>query len=507
MDGKLPKPGLKYSTIVIILVIVSMGCLCLPANLFPTSLSPTPPVSSTLTVAPVMPTDTVPPVPPTDTDQPGVETPVSSPANLDETGPWLLMETNQGLWAANSDGSGLIQLTDVDYTDVHFYDSNLVMAVQPGGNQFVFLSPATTYDLHNMTLNLLSLPDGTITKITDLTSPETEAYMEVEMSEPAGAIRRSHSYTWSPDGTRLAFVGLMDGPSAEVYLYDVASGGITRVSFDDDQDYWVSWSPDGNTLLYFGAKTFGTGGGFDTTSVWYAQGDGTDASLLYVPEDDNVEVVGWLDNKTVVLDTWSMHCEGDSKLRLYDLTSREVTMLNEDCFTSAAADSGRGAAIFADSTGLYLLTNENRVPTQVSQEQVARIDNVEPGEFFFTVYYSNGMLSTYGTSEMDYQVSPIVASGSLDVAMYGWIWGWTSEDNSEAGAWITGPGVEIGKIFDYNARLPTWDEHNNLLFFAPYADTNGYNLYRTTFDAYYRDLEMVGFVDAEVIEVAWLGGQ
>jgi hypothetical protein len=507
MNDKPTKHGLRFTTIVIILAIVSLGCLCLPTNIFPTSPSPTPPVSSTLTVASALPTVKVPPVTPTEVPQPVVKTPVSRPANLDEAGPWLLMETNQGLWAANSDGSGLTQLTDVDYTDIHFYDSNLMMAVQPVGNQFVFLSPATTYDFHNMTLNLLSLPDGTITKITDLTSPETETYVETEMYEPVMAIRRSHSYAWSPDGTRLAFVGLMDGPSAEVYLYDVASGDITRVSFDDDQDYWVSWSPDGNTLLYFGAKTFGTGGGFDTTSVWYAQGDGTDASLLYVPEDDNVEVVGWLDNKTVVLDTWSMHCEHDSNLRLYDLISKHVTMLNEDCFTSAAAESGRGAAIFANTSGLYLLTAEDRTPVRVSQEKVAWILPVEPGEYFFKVPFVSGSLATYGTSEMDYQVSPVEEdSGRLYVAMYGWIWGWTSEGDSHPGVWITGPGVEIGQIFNRGARLPIWDKHNNLLFFASKGGS-GYDLYRTTFDSYYRDLEMVGSIDAEVIRVAWLGGQ
>jgi hypothetical protein len=502
MDIKLPKPGLNYAIVVIILVFVSVGCLCLPTNIFPAGSSPIPPLQSTPEV--VLPTDTVPPATPNN-NQPGAETPVSSPANLNETGPWLLVETDKGLWASNADGSGMGQLTDADY-----WNRNLNAAVQPGGNKVAFLSPAS-YDFNHMSLNLLNLPDGSVTKITDLTSPETEAYVNASPGEFGNsalqAVRDEHNYAWSPDGTRLAFVGLMDGPSAEIYIYDTLTEQVKRVSTDDAQNYWPSWSPDGNTLLYLGTDFFGVGAGFDTSGVWSARGDGSNVTWLYVPEGGSEEIAGWLDDTTVMLSTW---VGGETRdVRLFDTVSTEKTFLSASPIIGAAADSWPGEAIFADNTGLYLLTNENRVPTKISEEQVARIDSVEPGEYFFTVYYANGMLSTYGTiSEYGHQDSPINAdTGSLDVAMYGIIWGWTSEDNNEVGAWITGPGVEIGKIFDYNARLPTWDEHNNLLFFAPYADTYGYNLYRTTFDAYYRDMEMVGFIDAEVMEVAWLGGQ
>jgi hypothetical protein len=502
MNDKPAKHGLRSMTVVIILVIVSLSCLCLPANLFPTSPSPTPSVPSGTTVAPVMPpTDTI----TAEVTQPGVETPVSSPANLNETGPWLLVETNRGLWASNADGSGMGQLTDADY-----WNRNLNAAVQPGGNKVVFLSPAA-YDFNHMTLNLLNLPEGTVTKITDLTSPATEAYTDASPGDFGNsalqAVRDEHNYAWSPDGTRLAFVGLMDGPSAEIYLYETETEQVKRVSTDDAQNYWPSWSPDGNTLLYLGTDFFGVGAGFDTTGVWLANGDGTGARLLFEPESGSTEIAGWMDATTVVLDTWTP-TNANEKLRLFDIVTIETSMLSEDLICPSAADSWLGAAIFANNSGLYLLTSENRTPVRISQEKVAWIDPMEPGEYFFTVHFVNGSLATYGTSEMDYQVSPIREDhGRLDVAMYGWIWGWTSEDNSEAGAWIAGPGIEIGKIFDYNARLPTWDQDNNLLFFAPYADTYGYNLYRTTFDAYYRDLEMVGFIDAKVFEVAWLGGQ
>jgi len=90
--------------------------------------------------------------------------------------------------------------------------------------------------------------------------------------------------------------------------------------------------------------------------------------------------------------------------------------------------------------------------------------------------------------------------------MYAWIWGWTNEDDSQPGVWITGPGIEIGQIFYEKARLPIWDEDNNLFFFA-FLEGYGYELFRTTFDAYYQDLAALGSILGSVHVVTWLGGQ
>jgi dipeptidyl aminopeptidase/acylaminoacyl peptidase len=412
------------------------------------------------------------------------------------------METDQGLWAANPDGSGVVQITEDD-----FWYSELQRAVQPQGNLVVFRSPAN-YDWNHMALNLISFPDGTITRITDLTSPETEAYLEQENYPPLMAVLQDHGYAWSPDGTRLAFIGLMDGPSAEVYLYDVPSGDITRVSYNDEQDYWVSWSPDGNSLLYFSAGGFGTGAGFDTTGVWVAKGDGSDASFLFTPEGKPEEIVGWLDNTTVVLDSWNMHC-GSAKLRLYDLTSRQATMLSEDCVTGAAASARYGAVLFSNESGLYLLTNEDRTPVQIDQEPNISIDPWEEPDMMFTLRFDGGGIATYNTvsEENNFTESPIeLVSYSQDVAMYGAIWGWTSEDDSQPGVWITGPGLEIGQIFTGKARMPIWSEDNNLLFFSR-EESGGYSIYGTTFWGYYQDLTLVGFVDAQPFYVTWLGNE
>ena len=478
-------------TVAVIVVTLGLGCLCLPAGVAP-SLSPT----STPTILPT--STSRPSLPP----PPATQAPAVDNSALNSAGPWLLIETDQGLWAVNPDGSGLTQLTTVDY-----WHGDLTAAVQPTGNQVVFISPGD-YGFKHMALNLLSLPDGKVTKLTDLTSPQTEDYTNSGPGDPGfealRAVGERSSYAWSPDGTRLAFAGVMDGPSAEMYLFDETTQKIKRVSRDNTQDFAPSWSPDGNTLLYLGADGFGTGAGMVMSGVWSAAGDGSNPKQLYATTSGGEEIDGWLNNTTVVLDTWGIVC-GPNKLRLYDVGSRQQTLLIDGCITSAAANGGRGAAMFSTDSGLYLLTAEAPVPAKFSQEANARIKPWGPDDYVFTVQFENGGLATYGTSDIEHQVSPVsAASGDLEVAMYGLIWGWTSQDAAQPGAWIRGPGVDIGQIFTGKARCPAWDTHNNLLFFAP-SDSGGYDLHLTTFDAHYTDLYKVNHIDVDVNNVVWLG--
>lgn len=491
--------------IAILVLTLSLGCMCLPTGILRSSWPPTS-TSGIPTKTPGIPTRTLGfhistpsfAMAPIKTDTP------SASSMLDAQGPWLLIETDQGLWATNPDGSGLTRLTNVDY-----WNYNVQSSIQPGGNLIAFLSPAND-DFHHMSLNLLSLPDGKITKITNLTSEQTEVYANSAPGdnsfEALRAIRDDHNLSWTTDGAQLAFVGLMDGPSADIYVYNTATHDIQLISRDNDQDYWPSWSPDGQTLLYFATQAFGTGAGFDTTGVWALSSGQTDASLLYTPNSGSEELVGWLDDTTAVLDTWTP-AQGSGSLRLFDITTSKPSMLSAGAIVGAAADSFRGAVLFADSRGLYLLTASNHTPVTIGTQPVRRIDPVKPGDFYFTVQNTDDTLATYGTSDMDHQVSPVAAGYSnLAVAMYGWIWGWTSEDPNQPGAWISGPGIEIGQIFNKRAQFPISDLENNFIFFAPESDGSS-SLYRTTFDAYYKDLTLVTHIGAQVRDIAWLGSQ
>jgi hypothetical protein len=480
-------------TLFCLIGIIGLGCLCLPTN-----------IGLTSTITPVAPMPVIPTPPPT----PAPTEEAAPVSRLDAAGPWLLIETEQGLWATNSDGTGLTLLITGN--------SWQWGAVQPDGNTVAFINPGM-FDFHHMALNLVSLPDGKVTKVTDLTSAQTEAYADSGPGDPGfealRAIGEQRSLAWSPDGTRLAFIGAMDGPSADVYIWNSTTNEITRVSQDEAQDFWPSWSPEGEHLLYFEAKGFGTGAGMVMTGAWVAAGDGSETRLLYNTDSSGEVNAGWLDSSTSVLASWNVVC-GFARLRLYNVETDQVQMLNEGCFTSAVASGWKGAALYSTDSGLYILTADDHNSVQVSQEANARIDQWGPDDYVFTARFDSGGMGTFGPGDFDTQVSPfIIPPGSsqtpyddLDVAMYGAIWGWTSMADSDPGVWISGPGIDIGLIYPGKARFPAWSPDNNLLFFA-LTEGGGYDLYRTTFDAHYTDLSQLEHLDGKIVGVMWMGSR
>lgn len=420
---------------------------------------------------------------------------------LNPTSPWLLVSATDGLWAANPDGLNLVQLTQGE-----FWQGNLEGAVQPSGNQVVLLT-STGDRYHHLALNLLSLPDGRIQKITDLTTSQTEPDPDAapgDMSiEAVRAIADTPSYAWSPNGRKLAFIGVLDGPTAELYLYDIATNKITRVSQDDAQNYWPSWSPDGEFILFFGADSFGTGAGYAMKGIWSANGDGSNVTLLYAPSSSGEELVGWRDNQTAVLDSWSPSC-GSGELRLYNIVNAQKTILQEGCFSGAATgnwvDSQSNAVMFSKDDGLYLLPVDGVEPQKLSSNQVASIMWNQEG-FMFLVKYNDGSMTTFYSSDGRQEDAPAQVQ---DVTMFGLIWAWTNNDGDLPGVWISGPGIDLGQIFNGPAFAPIWNFDDNTLFFFSESEL-GTDLYRATFSNYYNDAASVTRLTGQIQGVAWVG--
>lgn len=71
--------------------------------------------------------------------------------------------------------------------------------------------------------------------------------------------KRSGSPRWSPDGKKIAFISNRDGPQ-DLYVKQISSGEMMRLTNSDEVESRPAWSPDGSTVIYGAAK--------NTREIW-----------------------------------------------------------------------------------------------------------------------------------------------------------------------------------------------------------------------------------------------
>jgi TolB protein len=91
--------------------------------------------------------------------------------------------------------------------------------------------------------------------------------------------------SWSPDGTKLAFMGAIGG-NYELQVVDLATGVVTQLTHSPGHDAWPAWSPDGSTIAFSsvrddcrfapaGAECWRTGDIGEHFDVWTIGADGS----------------------------------------------------------------------------------------------------------------------------------------------------------------------------------------------------------------------------------------
>jgi Tol biopolymer transport system component len=77
---------------------------------------------------------------------------------------------------------------------------------------------------------------------------------------------------WSADGSRIVAEATLHG-NTDIYVLDVRTRLVTRITHDPAQDTWPTWSPDG-TQIAFSTGRWGTGVGHSEIAVVNADGSG-----------------------------------------------------------------------------------------------------------------------------------------------------------------------------------------------------------------------------------------
>jgi hypothetical protein len=375
---------------------IGAAALCLLAPACASQPQATPSPTPTVATAPA------PVTVPTETAAPTI---ASAPV-LSTTGPWIVVNTTKGLWAANPDGSGPLPLT----LTPALMPGGLSRAVSPRGGYLAYLtSPDLTAIYGNnpdLSLIVLSMSGPNALVTLSLTSgvfgtaePPTEVIRAITEHTP---------YAWSKDGSRLAYIGASEGPSADVYEYLPNTPTILRLTDGPNQAYDPLWSPDDRWVVHIAAAGFGTGAGITDSGIFAARADDSGVISLYdIPAHSGGErEIGWLNAHTLVTESWLITC-GPSNIRLTDLAAGRSDLVFQSCVSAAAAGPGAGSVLFAQSPdtadfdanprpGLYLLTEADRKPRLLS------------GEDFREIVWSEGagaFLARTATGRL-YEVSP-----------------------------------------------------------------------------------------------------
>lgn len=237
------RPNLRF----LFILVLAVACQSVPVpspRITPTATMMVYPFTPTLT-----PTPSLTPIPP-----------------LAQQGPYLLYRKGKGseeslrLVDASFQGRKVLDLPKDFKEVVGYYMYDTRHATSPDGKWFAFLTGSSDAPRYDLTLNLLSIPDGAIYPVASLMSQQysddlkriEDFYQQLgcEWGFVDNALHTTlGSFEWSPDSQHLAFSGQMDGPSSDLYIYDLQPQKTRRLT----DDLYIlnggfSWSPDGKLL-------------------------------------------------------------------------------------------------------------------------------------------------------------------------------------------------------------------------------------------------------------------
>jgi hypothetical protein len=164
---------------------------------------------------------------------------------LSNEGPWLVYMGSGGLNGINQDASGKTVLMKESENR-----SVLLGPGSPSGRHLIVSLGDRMNFFADVELFLLHLPSGEFEEISPLLPVELSQEILERETEEIHAVLLSKP-SWSPSGEQIAFVAVIDGPSSDLYVYDLEQEKITRLTSGPNQALYPYWTPDGSTVIHF----------------------------------------------------------------------------------------------------------------------------------------------------------------------------------------------------------------------------------------------------------------
>jgi len=153
------------------------------------------------------------------------------------------------IWLMNIDGSGLTQLTNMP-------EGACQPNFSPNGMRLIFISPCPD-EKESYPGSGMFLIDVDGTNLTPLPNVPGGDY------DPA----------WSPDGDWIVFTSLRITNRPRIYLMNIQTLEVKRLSDEFSRDYQPSWSPDGKRIVFVSRRQ-------GPSDLWVMLADGSEQERL-----------------------------------------------------------------------------------------------------------------------------------------------------------------------------------------------------------------------------------
>ncbi|MGD8605511.1 MAG: hypothetical protein PVF49_13165 [Anaerolineales bacterium] len=311
--------------------------------------------------------------------------------------------------------------------------------------------------------------------------PQDLAYVEPE--NLADELQFAFEYAfpnirWSPGGRNLAFSGQMEGPSSDLYVLDIQTQEISRLTSGTGMMMSIGWSPDGHWIRH--TSTYFVGAGYDVTNH-VASRDGS--QVISFPHEVGLGWGPWL-NTNQFLANEAANGPGTFGLKVMDARYGSYTTIYEGAFGTYALDPVSETILLHGLPDFY----------GDQEEGLYRVEASEP--------YSVTQIRNPGAFHVDYlglDAFPFIGfpgdGGTVLIRLDGsfeplsdQVLRWSTAPSANLVAFFPGYGENGLWIFDADQNQRT-DVYQGAVRWAYWRSDSGALFYLTDHEFHFYDLE------------------